>query len=482
MGRWTALAVAGLLTWGAAGASAQLHVLRFEAEDAELAGVMKADARAASGSGYVTSFAQAADKVTFQVTVPSAGMYELRIRYCCPGGGKGYDLAVNGDRISGFFAPTAQAFVTHEACIIELSAGDNTVTIGKGWGYFDVDYIEIAPAHAPRPPLKPTTRLSDPNASASTRALTQDLIDRYGEGTLTGVYNPKDAAKVYEITGKHPAVFGGDFMEYSPSRVEHGAKPGRHSEEMIEQHQAGHIITMSWHWNAPAGLIDKKEKDQRGREVDKSWYKGFNSNATTFDIAAALADKESAEYRLVLRDIDVIAGELGKFAAADVPILWRPLHEAEGKWFWWGAKGAAPCIELWRLLHDRLTNHHNLHDLIWVWTSGGDMSWYPGDEYVDIIGVDSYPDSINDPLSEIWEKLNRNFAGQKLVALSEIGEVPDIQRMRRFGVHWSYFAMWHGYLSRGGDEYVKRVYTGEGAINRGEVRRRPQDATSQPAP
>ena len=72
-------------------------------------------------------------------------------------------------------------------------------------------------------------------------------------------------------------------------------------------------------------------------------------------------------------------------------LLWRPLHEASGKWFWWGAKGAAPCKALWNLMYDRMVNHHGLTNLIWVWNSdGADYEWYPGDDKVDILARDFY--------------------------------------------------------------------------------------------
>ena len=83
-----------------------------------------------------------------------------------------------------------------------------------------------------------------------------------------------------------------------------------------------------------------------------------------------------------------------KLKAAGVPILWRPLHEAGGKWFWWGAKGADACKKLYDIMRDRLINHHKLDNLIWVWSTP-ESDWYPGNEKVDIIGYDNYPGAHN---------------------------------------------------------------------------------------
>ena len=70
----------------------------------------------------------------------------------------------------------------------------------------------------------------------------------------------------------------------------------------------------------------------------------------------------------MIKDIDYTAGLLKKLQDNKVPVIWRPLHEAAGGWFWWGAQGAAPCKKLWQVMFDRMVNHHGLHNLIWVWT------------------------------------------------------------------------------------------------------------------
>jgi mannan endo-1,4-beta-mannosidase len=201
---------------------------------------------------------------------------------------------------------------------------------------------------------------------------------------------------------------------------------------------------MSWHWNAPTDLLDKMLKDDQGKDLDARWYKGFYTYATTFDLATAIDDPNSDNYKLLLRDIDAIAVQLQKLSDARVPVLWRPLHEAEGGWFWWGAKGPDAFVKLWRLMFDRLTKVHKLHNLIWVFTVGNNPQWYPGDAYVDVLGVDAYPSDHSDTLGSTWDSLKKLYDGKKVLALSEFGGVPDIPRMRKFGVEWAYFVSWPG--------------------------------------
>jgi mannan endo-1,4-beta-mannosidase len=222
---------------------------------------------------------------------------------------------------------------------------------------------------------------------------------------------------------------------------------------MIALDDQGHAISMCWHWNAPTNLLNTP-----GHE----WWSGFYTHATTYDIAAALANTNSPEYALLLRDMDTIAVQLRKFADKNIPVLWRPLHESEGGWFWWGAKGAEPF------------QHHGLHHLIWVLTSE-DPAWYPGDDVVDIIGVDAYPGDKSDPLSAQWESLKSRYDGKKLVALTEFGGVPDIPKMHQFGVWFSYFLPWTGSLGPAGMpvETVQRVYQSTNTLTLDEASSRP---------
>jgi mannan endo-1,4-beta-mannosidase len=258
-------------------------------------------------------------------------------------------------------------------------------------------------------------------------------------------------------------------MDYSPSRIAYGANPGNYTESIIALERAGHVLSMCWHWNAPTNLINTS-----GHE----WWRGFYTHATTFDVAAALANTNSVEYALILRDIDAIAVQLRKFSSNNIPVLWRPLHESEGGWFWWGAKGPEPFKALWRLLFARLTDYHSLHNLIWVLTSS-DPAWYPGNDVVDIVGVDAYPSDRSDALSPAWEALKSRFDGVKLLALTEFGGVPDIERMHRFGVWWAYFSPWTGDYGPSAmpTATVVRIYQSSEVITLDELNAMPPNIT-----
>ncbi|MGV3614744.1 MAG: glycosyl hydrolase [Fimbriimonas sp.] len=450
-----------------------LDPVRLEAEDAHLEGPSFASARTGfSGRGYVTGITADKARLVWKHRA-KAGIYDAKIGFSTPGGTKGYDLFVNGSRMSGQFPATGESFAVHPAGKIELREGENEIGIERGWGHYDVDFLELTPSATPRRLRAIPRRLSDSKATPETRRLFNALADRYGKTTLSGQYEIKEGNYVRAQTGRHPAVMGGDLMDYSPSRVAFGSKPRNATEHFVDAGRKGQIVTLSWHWNAPKDLINREDHvNAAGRKVNALWWRGFYTEATTFDVAKAMADPASEDYKLLLRDIDVIAVELRKFADAKVPVLWRPLHEAEGGWFWWGAKGPEPCKKLWRIMHDRLTNHHGLHNLIWVWNSARE-DWYPGDDVVDVMSVDHYPSDRTDPLSGPWEDLIARFDGRKMLALAEFPGAPDVERMFRFGVRWSYFVSWTGGVgpSSTPPEILKRVYNSPLVITRDEVAR-----------
>jgi len=174
------------------------------------------------------------------------------------------------------------------------------------------------------------------------------------------------------------------------------------------------------------------------------WWSGFYTYATTFNLTAALADPSGDDYALLLRDMDAIAKQLLRLQAANVPVLWRPLHEADGTWFWWGAYGPESCKTLYRLMFERYTNVHGLRNLVWVWNSVT-PSWYPGADVVDILGYDSYP-PIGDhgAVGVQYQQLIGLGDDAKLVTLPEVGTIPDPDLLKLYHADWSYFVVWNG--------------------------------------
>lgn len=390
------------------------------------------------------------------------GIYRILIQFRSPYGPKEFSGQAGELPFSGFF-PESKEFATFDAGLTELAKGGQQVRIGGGWGHYEIKSVELVPAEAPKPPAPGPAVPADPQASAEARALLKQLAGYYGKHTLTAQMDAADLKVLQAASEKLPAIFAADLMFQSPSMVEHQGPRPKEIDAILAKAAEGHVISLLWHWNAPTGLVDTPSQ---------RWFRGFYAKATTFDFAAAL-EPASADHALLLRDIDTIAESLKRLDAAKVPVLWRPLHECESGGFWWGAKGPEPFKKLWRLLFERLTRHHQLHNLIWVHTCE-DPAWYPGDDVVDIVCADAYPESSADTLAGRWEPLRKRYDGRKMVALGEFPGVANIPLMHRLGIYWAWCGSWKGSLGpakRSTPEVIRAVYQSEAAITLEELRR-----------
>ena len=167
-------------------------------------------------------------------------------------------------------------------------------------------------------------------------------------------------------------------------------------------------------------------------------------------------------------DLEKITPYLLQLQQAGIPVLWRPLHEAAGKWFWWGNGSAASYVKLWRTMYD-FFKQKGINNLIWVWTSeGNDAAWYPGDEYVDIIGSDVYgKDGVAVSAEQMAERFN-SLAYRyptKMISLTECGTVTDIPAQWKGDAQWSSFMPWYG-GTHATDDWWKAAMNSEDVITR----------------
>ncbi|AGA58379.1 beta-mannanase [Thermobacillus composti KWC4] len=448
--------------------------VRLEAEDGILSGNANVEhdesstskAEGYSGRGYVAIRNEGTITLTHHAS--RAGLYEAILGYNAANGPKNTFLTVNGVNTAEVtlkhdVAEGYQGFEEISIGNVFLHEGENTIVVNKGWGWFNLDYIILRPSTVKDGDHRVEKNLSNPNASREARALMNYLVDTYGKGIISGQTELINAAWIYSKTGKFPAILGLDMMDYSPTRVENGTK-GKAVDEALEWGAKNGIVTIHWHWNAPKDLINHSEHP---------WWRGFYADATTYDFAYALANPDSEDYRVLIRDIDVISEQLKRLRDAKIPVLWRPLHEADGGWFWWGAKGPEPYKKLYRLLYDRMTNHHGLNNLIWVWNSE-EPDWYPGDDVVDILSTDYYaPPGDYNPLSVKYEHLVQLRDDTKMVALAENGPIPDPDLLQAYRANWLYFVTWTGDYIQDGisntPEHLQKVYGSDYVITRDKL-------------
>ena len=411
-----------------------------------------------SGKGF-SYLDQKGTTVSVEVDVPEDGLYEMSISYCEPSdpNKKVQYLNVNGSNQGEVTFPYTPSFKETSGGVVNLKKGKNTIEFKAYWGYTFFDYLTLKPADEKLRVLSPTKQLSNPNASDSAKRLYSYLLDQYGSHIIAGQqeycgdhnYNSWNSPDVFikdneaefeyilEKTGKQPAIRGIDFLAYNTTSDWRDHAPERAIEWTNKYHG---IATVTWHWNVPL---------EEGSDDVAFYVESANPKFTTFSISKALEDG-TWENEKLLADIDLIAGELTKLKEADVPILWRPLHEAEGGWFWWGVEGAEPCKKLYRLLYDKLTNEYGLDNLIWVWTgstSPAASEWYPGDDVVDLVGYDKYncADGVANlsSIASTFYSLVQGTNGEKMVAMTENDSIPSLESLQSDKAAWLYFCPWY---------------------------------------
>lgn len=388
------------------------------------------------GTGYVKGFEVDEDTCTITITIEQDGMYDLNFISASLGGYKENHVIVDGENL-GVISTENTDLSDSVLEQVYLTAGEHELTVKKYWGWIVLDSVEVYTSRGINPEkynIKPI--LANKNATDNTKRLMTYLCDIYDEYFLSGQYCDtgqygKEFAVIKNTTGKTPAILGLDFIEYTPSRVKNGSK-GSQTELAIDFWEDGGIVTFCWHWNAPSKYLTKE------------WYRGFYTEATNINLEKIMNGQDKEGYDLLMKDIDAIAKELLILQEAGVPILWRPLHEASGKWFWWGASGPEAYKELYLLLYERLTNEYQLNNLIWVW-NGQDKDWYPGDEYVDIIGEDIYPgEQVYTSQVARYLKALGYTSSRKLTYLTENGCLFDPDLAIRDGAMWGSWCTWSG--------------------------------------
>ena len=447
-------------------AFAESTPIRIEAENAVPADdhkvVVSENAKSSGGK-----FVEMKDgNLEFKVTVPTAGYYTLWTTYQLPteSGSKIQNLTVNGVSAGQISFGISDDFKTIKgAGKIKLSAGENTIGIVHSWGWVNIDYIELTEYEAS--PWNISKNLVTPEPTESAQKLYNFLLTNFGKHVISGVmtdrpfendgkYTPQDFSTqtelkyIHDASGKNVVLVGFDFMHAT----------GKNSEELWFQGythaslemaktvwNAGGIPAFNWHWKDPTKEVEAFYTKSSGNTP----YTEFSINKA-YDEASGKWKTDSDAYKAIVRDMNIVADSLLRLQKEGVAVLWRPLHEASGKWFWWGTDGAKPCIALYKLMFDIFVNQKGLHNLIWVWTTDeaiDALDWYPGDEYVDVVGRDYYyyPREANhSSLVGSFETVKEMFGGKKIVTLSENGSVPYPDEMKADGANWSWFMPWYG--------------------------------------
>jgi mannan endo-1,4-beta-mannosidase len=313
-------------------------------------------------------------------------------------------------------------------------------------------------------PAAPNATPVNPNATAEARSLLKQIDQISGHFTLTGQHNfPNHVSRwsdrIYDLTGKFPAIFGQDFG--FAGGEDKDSVEGRSSmiEEAERQYRNGAVIALTWHAVRPTD------------DEPVTFRESVQGHLTDFEWDELLIPGTDL-YNRWIEQVDVIAGYLRQLQDAGVPVLFRPYHEMNGNWFWWGGRpGGHGSAALYRQLYNRFVNVHHLNNLVWVWNvnspseNAGPIAYYfPGAEYVDIVTMDIYGEFKRSYYDDMVA-----LAGDKPIALAEVGAMPTLEILAK-QPRWAYFMMWSGLAeSSNAPEHLQTMFHAPNLLNRGEA-------------
>lgn len=238
--------------------------------------------------------------------------------------------------------------------------------------------------------------LIDTKATPQTKALYANLVKIPTRGFLFGHQDDdaygvkwrgdKNRSDIKDVCGSYPAVHGWDIGKSLRNTLNIDSVPFTDMLSWIVQtYERGGINTISWHWDNPV---------TKGNAWDKT--------SAVKDILPG-----GAQHTELTANLDLLADFFNqcKSGSTYVPIIFRPWHEHTGDWFWWGKGNCteAEYIQLWKFTVDYLKNTKGIHHVIYAFSpdrgrielSKGRADYlygYPGDAYVDILGLDNYRD------------------------------------------------------------------------------------------
>lgn len=297
-----------------------------------------------------------------------------------------------------------------------------------------------------------TPSLSNPNANETTQKVYEYLCGLSGVHVLSGQQESTwmgsadyEMDYIFETTGKYPALRGLDYMNDDFDGV---------NKRAIQWWEEGGLVTICWH---------------TGSDFVGEWTHSMNTEIQDWD---DILTPGTAAYQEFVAGMDKAAEALLELQEAGVTVLWRPFHEFDGQWFWWGKGGSGNFIKLWQLMYDRYTNYWGLNNLIWILPYSGNgkgyESWYPGDEYCDIIGADSYNGGVQQGL---YNKLTAVTDAEKPFCFHECGTNPTAEELQT--TPWIWFMTWHtDHITNQNDpDDLNALYNSEYVITKDELPR-----------
>lgn len=310
-----------------------------------------------------------------------------------------------------------------------------------------------------------------PGASPEAKALLGFIYSISGSYTLTGQHNypnTKDRNSQFasEYSGMTPAVWSSDMGFAEDGDTDSYLARPDIVKEAIRQHSLGSIITICWHAVPPTA--DEPVTFRPTGPVHPDSLASIQGQLTDEQFRDVLTPGTLLHERW-LAQVDSVAVYLKQLQEAGVPILWRPYHEMNGDWFWWGGRvGEYSTIDLYRQLFDRYVKYHGLTNLVWVWNVDRPSipirkfsNFYPGNEYLDILSLDVYGSDYN---KDYYDSLKVLSMGKPLL-FGEVGN-PPFPEILDEQPDWALWVIWAGMVRNISKEQYELLYNDSRIITR----------------
>ena len=293
-----------------------------------------------------------------------------------------------------------------------------------------------------------TIKLCNKNSTPETIRLYDYILSTYKHKIISGQQESTwteegvdyEVDYIHDITDKYPAIRGFDFIDDDFDGVVNRA---------IDWADKGGIVTICWHCSS---ALDAGYNESKISMPQEKW-----------DAILTKGSQENIEF---FSAMDKAGSALKRLQDENIPVIWRPYHECDGWWFWWSLQGGEYFKRLWIMSYEHFTNDLGLNNLIWMlgfshvqnFNNERMEQFFPGNEYFDIIGADSYDVEYNGAENLLFDGCYALVDDSKPIAFHETGVIPTIEQFKE--VPWAYFMTWHtSYLTeKNSPEFLHDFY------------------------
>lgn len=446
----------------------RIYTARLEAERAATNGTL----RSMTG-GFITTESDAEGYVALdrgqfitQVSTVTASQFYRIVIKARSKTGASITLLIGDTEEGSFYVPPnteTDDFALYAIDNLYMSVGMNTLKFNVASGAADIDCVIIEDSEKVKSTAYAVGGVCvTPNPSVKTLELLQTLTLKYGDRVFAAQNvscgSNAEIEAIYAETKRFPAIRSSELALATKDDAYAVSVMTDELSRAQSWHADGGMLSYTWHWYSP-------------NEASGTTHESFDLVTALDGVEAselALLEKDTMQLQidygllpedapLLTDDIDKFAETLKQFADADIPIIFEPIPDGDSGLFWWGGD-AESYKSLWILIFDRLTKYHNLNNIIWVWNNS-DFDYYPGDNYVDIIGQSIYSPSSSSFAGRFGAIAEDGRTGRKPIALTACAVLPSIDNLFRDNAMWLWAAPDSGEYMIDDAGRISEVYT-----------------------